>query len=202
MEKLKYQTILLFGPPGSGKGTWGGIMGEVPGFMHLASGDMFRSLAPDSQMGKMALKCIRRGELVPDEHALSLWREQMRNLVTVGTFNIAQHMLVLDGIPRTPAQAGMVSSDLDVRLILFLDCPDRDVLVQRLYGRALVEHRVDDASEDIIRRRFRVYDEQTNATLQHYSASLVERINVSQSPHKILLDICQAIYNHLGLEVP
>lgn len=195
------RTVLLFGPPGAGKGTWGGILGQIPGFLHFSSGDMFRSLSLDSEIGKMALECIRKGELVPDEQALGLWREQMRNLVTVGTFNPDRHLLVLDGIPRTLTQSEMVESDLDVRLILSLDCPDRDVLVQRLYGRALIEHRVDDAREDIIRRRFRVYDEQTNATLSHYSDDMIVRIDVSLPPHKILLDICQAIYDRFGVEV-
>ena len=196
-----YRTVLLFGPPGAGKGTWGGILGSIPGFLHFASGDMFRALPLDSELGKMALECIRRGELVPDEQALGLWREQMRNMVTVGRFNVDKHLLILDGVPRTLAQSEMVESDLDVRLILFLDCPDRDVLVQRLYGRALVEHRVDDAREDIIRRRFKVYDEQTNATLSHYPDDMVVRVDVSQPPHKILLDICQAIYDRFGVEV-
>ena len=196
-----YRTVLLFGPPGAGKGTWGGILGSIPGFLHFASGDMFRSLPLDSELGKMALECIRRGELVPDEQALGLWREQMRNMVTGGRFNVDKHLLILDGVPRTLAQSEMVESDLDVRLILFLDCPDRDVLVQRLYGRALVEHRVDDAREDIIRRRFKVYDEQTNATLSHYPDDMVVRVDVSQPPHKILLDICQAIYDRFGVEV-
>ena len=198
MKKTVFQTVLLFGPPGSGKGTWGSILGKIPGFRHFASGDMFRSLAPDSEMGKLALECIRKGELVPDYHALSLWREQMRNLVTIGTFNPEKHFLVLDGIPRTPEQAIMVEDDLDVRLILFLDCPDRDVLVNRLYGRALIEHRVDDASEEIIRKRFKVYDERTTATFRHYPDELVQMIDVSQPPHKILLDICQSLSDGLG----
>jgi adenylate kinase len=195
-----FKTVLIFGPPGSGKGTWGGILGKIPGFFHFASGDMFRSLSPESELGKMALASIRQGELVPDEQALSLWRAQMQNLVTVGTFSPDVHTLMLDGVPRTPAQAVEVDEDLDIRLILFLDCPDRDLLVQRLYGRALIEHRVDDANEDIIRRRFEVYDQQTNATLEHYPKELVQRVDVSQSPHKIMLDICQLLYDRLGVE--
>lgn len=198
MERPVFKTVLIFGPPGSGKGTWGGIMGQIPGFMHFASGDMFRSLAPESELGKMALDSIRRGELVPDQQALALWRDQMRNLVTVGTFNPDRHTLVLDGVPRTPAQAREVDDDLDIRLILFLDCPNRDLLVQRLYGRALVEHRVDDANEEIIRRRFEVYDEQTNATLEHYPKELIKMVDVSQSPQKILLDICKHLDERLG----
>ena len=198
MERPVFRTVLIFGPPGSGKGTWGGIMGQIPGFLHFASGDMFRSLSPDSELGKLALNSIRKGELVPDQQALSLWRDQMRNLVTVGTFNPDRHTLILDGVPRTLAQAEEVEDDLDIRLILFLDCPNRDLLVQRLYGRALIEHRVDDANEEIIRRRFQVYDEQTNTTLEHYSKDLIKMVDVSQSPQKILLDICRHLDERLG----
>jgi adenylate kinase len=198
MEMLVFKTVLIFGPPGAGKGTWGAILGKIPGFLHFASGDMFRSLSPDSDLGKMALNSIRKGELVPDMQALSLWRAQMQNLVTVGTFNPEVHTLMLDGVPRTPSQAREVDDDLDILLILFLDCPDRDLLVQRLYGRALIEHRVDDANEEIIRRRFQLYDQQTNATLEHYPKDLVQRVDVSQAPHKIMLDICQLMNDRLG----
>jgi len=76
-----------------------------------------------------------------------------------------------------------------VLLILSLDSPDRDILVNRLYGRALLDHRVDDANEDVIRNRFKVYDEQTEQTLAHYSKDKVRTIDVSQVPTKILLDI-------------
>ena len=79
----RFRTVLIFGPPGAGKGTWGAILGKIPGFLHFASGDMFRSLSPDSELGKLTLESIRKGELVPDQQALSLWRDQMRNLVTV-----------------------------------------------------------------------------------------------------------------------
>ncbi|HAA75174.1 TPA: adenylate kinase [Candidatus Latescibacteria bacterium] len=198
MQRLVYKTVLIFGPPGAGKGTWGQILGRIPGFLHFASGDMFRSLSPDSDRGKAALESIRKGELVSDEQALSMWREQLHNLVTIGKFNPEKHVLVLDGLPRTPAQAVEVESDLDIRLILFLDSPDRDLLVQRLYGRALIEHRVDDANEDIIRRRFQVYDDQTNETLEHYSKDLIQQVDVSQLPQKILLDICQHLDERLS----
>ncbi|MDA0748087.1 MAG: nucleoside monophosphate kinase [bacterium] len=190
---MPYRTILLFGPPGSGKGTWGDILGKIPKFCHVSSGEMFRSLAPRSELGKMALDCIRKGELVPDEHAVKLWQEYMKRLVTVDDFNPEEHYLVLDGLPRTGAQAEMVKDDLNVQLILALDCPDRKILVDRLYGRALIDHRVDDANEETILNRFRVYDRQTADTLTHYAEGLIRTIDVSQEPHKILLDISEAL---------
>lgn len=194
---MKYRTILLLGPPGAGKGTWGGVLKQIPGMYHFSSGDMFRALDPTSKMGELALASIRKGELVPDEHAMMLWRERMQRLVDFGDFKPDQHHLILDGLPRTPKQVAMAREDLDVKLIMALDCPNRDVLVQRLYGRALIQHRVDDANEEIIRKRFEVYDRQTADVLAHYPGELIHTIDVSQPPPMILKDISQALVDHL-----
>lgn len=195
---MKFRTILLFGPPGAGKGTWGNILKQIPGMFHFSSGDMFRSLDPHSKMGEMALSSIRKGELVPDEQAMMMWRERMQRLVDFGDFKPDQHYLILDGLPRTPIQVEMAKDDLDVKLIMALDCPDRDLLVKRLYGRALIQHRVDDANEDIIRKRFEVYDRQTADVLVHYNKELVHTIDVSQAPTYILRDISQALVEHVA----
>ena len=195
---MKYLTILLFGPPGAGKGTWGNILTQIPGMYHFASGDMFRALDPNSESGKMVLECISRGELVPDEQAMALWREQMKRLVEFGDFKIDEHYLVLDGLPRTQHQAEMAEDDLEVRMILFLDCQDRDILVKRLYGRALIEHRHDDANEETIRHRFEVYDQRVQDTLTYYPKHSIRMIDVSQSAQKILLDISRSLVEGLG----
>jgi len=194
---MKYRTILLLGPPGAGKGTWGGVLKQIPGMYHFSSGDMFRALDPGSKMGELALSSIRKGELVPDEHAMMLWRERMQRLVDFGDFKPEQHYLILDGLPRTPKQVEMAKDDLDVKLIMALDCPNRDVLVQRLYGRALIQHRVDDANEEIIRKRFEVYDRQTADVLAYYPKDLIHTIDVSLPPPMILKDIGLALVDHL-----
>ena len=196
---MAYQTILLFGPPGSGKGTWGDILGKVPGFSHVSTGDMFRKLAPTSEVGQLAPSYIRKGELVPDEHTVALWREYMQTLIASGDFKPDEQRLVLDGLPRTRAQARMVKDDLGVVLILFLDCPDRDILVRRLQGRAVVEGREDDANEEVIRNRFRVYEQQTGETLAHYPERLIQTVDVSQVAYKVLMDIGQVLVKRLGV---
>lgn len=195
---MPYRTILMFGPPGAGKGTWGNVLKQIPGMYHFSSGDMFRALDPSSPMGKLTLDSIRRGELVPDEHAVALWREQMKRLVDFGEFDPENHYLILDGLPRTSAQVEMVNDDLDVQVIIALDCPDRDVLVQRLYRRALMQHRVDDANEETIRKRFVVYDDLTKEVLKHYSTELIHKVDVSQPTPRILSDISQALVDHLA----
>ena len=192
-----YETVLLFGPPGAGKGTWGSVLKQIPDLFHFSSGDMLRALDLNSQPGEMALASIRKGELVPDEFVVSLWREHMQRFVEFGTFKPQQHTLILDGLPRTFAQAQMADESLNVKLIILLDCPDREVLIKRLFGRALVAYRVDDASEEIIRKRFEVYDQQTIEVLRHYPDSIVQRIDVSQPPSKILRNIGQALVDFL-----
>ena len=195
---MPYRTILMFGPPGAGKGTWGNVLKQIPGMYHFSSGDMFRALDPSSPMGKVTLESLRHGELVPDEQAITLWREQMKRLVDFGEFDPLNHYLILDGLPRTSAQVDMVKDDLDVQVIVALDCPDRDVLVQRLYRRALMQHRADDAKEETILKRFEVYDERTEGVLRHYSANLIHEIDVSHPPPRILAEIGQALSDHLG----
>ena len=195
---MHYRTILLFGPPGSGKGTWGDILAGIPGFRHVSSGDMFRSLSPSSELGKLALSCIRKGELVPNEYVIRLWHKHMQNLISAGKFDAEKDILLLDGLPRTLAQAQAVDEELDVLLILSLDSSDRGILVDRLYGRALLDHRVDDANEEVIWNRFKVYDQQTEDTLAHYQKDKLRSIDVSQVPHKIIFDISQALVDCLG----
>ena len=195
---MAYRTILMFGPPGSGKGTWGDILGRIPGFCHVSSGDMLRALSPDSALGALALSYIRQGQLVPDECTIQLWREHMQGLVSAGTFDPGAHVVVLDGLPRTLAQAEAVDADLDVRLVLLLDSPDRERLVKRLHGRALKDDRVDDAGEEVIRNRFQVYDRQTEGTLAHFPGDRLKKIDVSQRPDRILLDISRAVVDSLG----
>ena len=192
-----YETVLLFGPPGAGKGTWGNVLKQIPGLLHFSSGDMLRALDVNSQPGKMALASIRKGELVPDEFVVALWRERMQRLVDFGDFKPDEQTLILDGIPRTFAQAQMADEDLNVKLIMVLDCPDRNVLIQRLFGRALVAYRIDDANEQIIRKRFDVYDRQTVDVLRHYPKEIVQHIDVSQPSPKILRDIGQTLVDFL-----
>ncbi len=193
-----YHTILLFGPPGSGKGTWGKILGMVPGFYHFSTGDMFRMLDVDSEIGMKVAGIMRRGELVPDQMAFDLWQEHTKNATIIGSFRPHRDILVLDGFPRTPHQAEMLKSVALVELILQLDCADREILIMRLNRRAVLEDRMDDAHEEVIRRRFEVYGRQTAATLACFPPSLIEFIDVSSSPVNILAAISQAVQNRLG----
>ena len=84
---MKLRTILLFGAPGSGKGTQGKILGTIPGYYHCACGDVFRNLNADSRLGRTFLDYSSRGELVPDEATVDLWRNNIQANTMLGRFN-------------------------------------------------------------------------------------------------------------------
>ena len=124
---MKYRTILLFGAPGSGKGTQGKVLGTVPSFFHCACGEVFRSLRPDSPLGKIFIAYSSRGRLVPDAPTVELWRQYIDASTKTGRFRPAEDTLVLDGIPRNVAQAGMLSDALTWSPSFTLPAPTRKI---------------------------------------------------------------------------
>jgi adenylate kinase len=183
---VRYRSILLFGAPGSGKGTVGKAIGAIPYFVHCACGDAFRTLDLSSPIGRVFLDYSSRGLLVPDDTTIALWRESIEGLVATRRFVPAQDMLVLDGIPRNAAQADILDSYIDVRHIFHLVCDDEELMFRRLRRRALKENRLDDASEEVIRRRWRVYEEESAPVLAHYPAEIIERVNAGGTPLEVI----------------
>jgi adenylate kinase len=190
---MKFRTILLFGAPGAGKGTQGKILGTIPNFFHCACGDVFRSLTADSPVGQTFLEYSSRGELVPDEPTIHLWRDFIHNSTRTGRFHPEHDTLVLDGIPRNASQADMLKETLDVVTIFYLRCTKIDDLIQRLQRRALKENRLDDANIDVIRTRQETYKRESKPVLDYYGKKLVHRINADQSPAKVLVDILKHV---------
>ena len=186
---MKYRTILLFGAPGAGKGTQGKILGTIPRFFHCACGDVFRSLKTDSTIGQTFLEYSSRGELVPDQPTIDLWRYFIDGSTKTGRFHPEQDTLVLDGIPRNVHQTEMLKDTLDVVGVFYLRCTEVDQLVDRLQRRALKENRLDDANIDVIRNRLKTYERESKPVLQYYGKNLLHRINADQTPAKVLFDI-------------
>jgi adenylate kinase len=190
---MKYRTILLFGAPGSGKGTQGKILGSIPGWFHCSCGEVFRSLRSDSELGQTFLQYSSKGELVPDEFTVTLWRDFIAKSIAAGRFRPETDTLVLDGIPRNAHQAEILSDALHVVGMLYLVCRDMDKLVARLQRRALHENRLDDANLDTIRRRFVTYERETAPVLAHYGKKLVHRVNATRTPIEVQLSILKLI---------
>jgi len=195
---MKYRTILLFGAPGAGKGTQGKILGAIPNFYHLACGDTFRRLTPESELGRIFLSYSTRGELVPDEPVIRLWRENIEAATREGRFDPAADTLVLDGIPRNPNQARMLSGSLDVRLILYFSCSDLNKMVLRLQRRAFRENRPDDANAGVIRKRLEVFEAESKPLLDYYGPDLLRTIDATQTPLQVFRDVLRAVEERIG----
>ena len=188
----KFRTLLILGAPGSGKGTQGKVLGSVPRFHHLACGDVFRSLDTRTALGQKFVEYSSRGELVPDDLTVQLWRANIQQRVESHTFKPEIDFLVLDGIPRNVGQAQFMADDIEVLQVFHLSCPDRTELARRLRKRALKDNRFDDASDAVIFKRFQTYDEETKPILDYYKG-IVTEIDASQPPAKVLYDILHGV---------
>lgn len=185
----RINSVLIFGGPGSGKGTQGKLLGARPGFHHFSSGEMFRSLDPNSNVGKKVSRTSSRGELVSDDITIELWKETAKELTSSGRYDPAVDLLLLDGIPRNIVQAELLTPLIEVLKIIQLVCTDTDTLVERLRLRALKENRADDAREEIIRHRWKVYEKETAPVLAFYPSEIIAEVDALQSPEQVFSDI-------------
>lgn len=158
--------IVLFGPPGSGKGTQAINMLEKYGLLHISTGDLFRNaIKNETEMGLKAKAFMDKGDLVPDE-------------VTIGMMNAVINEnpgvkgIIFDGFPRTVAQAEALDAFLNSRntpisKMIALEVSN-DELVKRLLNRGVDSGRADDADVEIIQNRIKVYNEKTLPVAEFY----------------------------------
>lgn len=201
----RYKAALLFGAPGVGKGTQGRILGQVPGFFHLACGDVFRAIDIGGDEGREIYRYLSVGELVPDDLTFRIWRKALEAHIALSSFKPREDLLILDGIPRNLAQAHWLDEIIEIRRIVHLVCPDEQRMIDRIKRRAIRENRVDDANEQVIRHRFRVYESETTSVLDYYPAELISRIDALGSPASILrktLDVLVPVQDELFANRP
>ncbi|MDP9173962.1 MAG: nucleoside monophosphate kinase [Planctomycetota bacterium] len=183
---MRYKSILLFGAPGSGKGTQGKILGSIPGFYHSATGDIFRSLDLQSEIGRKFWEYAGQGKLVPDELTLRLWKQYIKGIEMINQFHPESEILVLDGIPRNIKQAQLLEDTIDVVKVIHLVCSDLSKMVERLRRRALRENRFDDASDVVIRRRLETYERETRPVLDYYPKDKIVLVEATMSQIRVL----------------
>jgi adenylate kinase len=158
--------ILVLGPQGSGKGTQATRIKATYGIPHIATGDMIREMKElPTDLGRELKEVYDRGDLVSDELMIRLIRDRLSRGDTLGGF-------VLDGFPRTMPQAEALDELLrelgrDLDIVFDFQVPDREVLTERMLGRAAEEGRSDDTPEAIA-RRLELYDRETAPLVDYY----------------------------------
>lgn len=188
-KQHKLRSILILGPPGSGKGTLGKFLSTAGNHFHLSSGDIFRGLDPESSMGKLYHTYAGRGFLVPDAVTIEMWKHYVDGLICTNRYFPSKQFLLLDGIPRTLSQAIILDQHIEVVKVIVLEMSNIETLIKRMKRRALIEKRQDDADEEVLKTRMQVYQKETVELLSHYPKSLISRFNADQKPLEVLRDV-------------
>ena len=161
--------LILFGPPGSGKGTQATKIAEKYGLLHISTGDLFRSeMGADTELGQKAKQYISKGELVPDEVTVGMLKNKVEAHPESKGF-------IFDGFPRTIPQADALDRLLNekntsITGLIALEVVEQEI-VDRILNRGKTSGRSDDNDEEIIRNRIAVYEQETAPVFDHYKAS-------------------------------
>jgi len=172
--------VVLFGPPGSGKGTQAARIAALTGMVHVSTGDMLRAeVARGSDLGREAQPIMQSGALVPDELMVRIIERRLAEA------DAAEHGVLLDGFPRTLPQAAALDAMLTrnhqaVGRVVYLEVAE-GVVRERILRRAATEGRSDDTATAFV-ERMRVYQRDTAPILEHYRASGVLVDQVDGSP--------------------
>lgn len=186
--------IILFGPPGSGKGTQAAKLVEKYKLLHISTGDLFRyEMGNNTALGVKAKEYMSKGMLVPDEVTIGMLKNKVESNLNAAGF-------IFDGFPRTIPQAEALDTYLKekgtkVHSLLSLQVDD-DEIVKRLLLRGETSGRADDMDESIIRKRIEVYKAETQPVFDYYASySISKNIQGIGTIDQIFGRLCQSIDN-------
>lgn len=159
--------LILFGPPGSGKGTQAAKLVEEYGLLHISTGDLFRyEIGHNTPLGLEAKSYMDKGQLVPDSVTIGMLRNKVEANPNVPGY-------IFDGFPRTIPQSValdrlLAERNTSISLLIMLEVPDEEI-IRRILERGKTSGRADDADEGIVRRRIEVYKAETSPVFDHYN---------------------------------
>jgi adenylate kinase len=173
LQMQSYRNIVLLGPPGSGKGTQAERLRDDLGLRHVSTGELVRAHPEQTE------RYTREGKLVPDDVVVGLLRDALGD---------EAGGVLLDGFPRSVAQAELLAAHLDLTDVVFLDVPDEAVI-----GRLSQRGREDDDAETV-RKRLAVYREATEPLVGYYDErGLLRRVNGHAEPDEVALRVRSAL---------
>ena len=159
--------IILFGKPGSGKGTQASLIKDKYSLIHISTGDVFRkNMSNNTELGLLAKGFMEKGELVPDKVTVDMLKDEINNFMPCNGF-------IFDGFPRTTFQAKeldnlLLEKSLKIDLTIALDV-DNNSLIDRLLERGKSSGRADDQSVEKINMRLQEYDNKTKPLIEYYN---------------------------------
>ncbi len=189
--------LILFGKPGSGKGTQASLIKNKYDLVHISTGDVFRkNMSNKTDLGMLAKGYMEKGELVPDEVTVNMLKEELEDHLPCEGF-------IFDGFPRTTYQAEKLDVllskySLNIHLTVALDV-DNGTLIERLLNRGKSSGRADDQSEDKINIRLQEYDKKTKPLIEFYTKqNKYKSINGMGDLDDITIRIVNLLDNYLN----
>lgn len=188
--------LILFGKPGSGKGTQAEFVKSKYDLIHISTGDVFRyNISQQTDLGILAKSFMEKGDLVPDNVTIKMLEAEVNKSPDANGF-------IFDGFPRTTIQAEMLdeflqTKDLSISMTIALDV-DEDILIERLINRGKESGRVDDQDKSKIQNRFEEYNKKTSTLIDYYKNQ--KKFYTVQGLGKIN-EITQRIYNLIDSKI-
>ena len=196
--------LVLFGPPGAGKGTQSEYLIQKYNLVHLSTGDLLRSqIAAGTELGLRAKQLMDQGLLVPDEVVIGMIENKLEENQTIASAEKSVGGFIFDGFPRTVPQASALDdllrahqTKINVMVALVVDSEE---LTRRLLLRGQTSGRPDDQNEELIRRRVKEYNDKTAPVADYYSQQgKFAAINGIGKIDDIFQAICQKIEESVG----
>lgn len=188
--------LILFGKPGSGKGTQAEFVKSKYDLIHISTGDVFRyNISQQTDLGILAKSFMEKGDLVPDNVTIKMLEAEVNKSPDSNGF-------IFDGFPRTTIQAEMLdeflqTKDLSISMTIALEV-DEDILIERLINRGKESGRVDDQDKSKIQNRFEEYNKKTSTLIDYYKNQ--KKFYTVQGLGKIN-EITQRIYNLIDSKI-
>lgn len=180
--------LILFGPPGSGKGTQAELLVKQYGFLHISTGDMFRfELKNNTPLGQEARAYMDRGDLVPDEVTIAMLRKRVEQ-------NPGVTGIIFDGFPRTDPQAAALNELMEelgsqIDALILLDVSG-DEVVRRILSRGATSGRADDLKQETIRTRYQNFINYTTPVFDYYDQlGLAHKIDGMQKIVHVAMEV-------------